>query len=226
MEILELARRVDPELVREQLPRMFERGEGFRLTTGPIQRQDELTPEPLPERVRPWPPRARRPLLGAGRARGGWRSAPRRPAAAPQGERYRRGARARTRGRRAPDRATGRAPRRARSAPPVVLDHRPVPLEAATRTERVELLGLGSEPVSRRRPRWPRVRGRFEASRCTSGASRERSRGLLSHTASISWSAGTVLFTFRSRCARTSRCLGPPMAIGPSPSVAVSEPRS
>ena len=56
MEILELARRVDPELVREQLPRMFERGEGFAWTTGPIQRQDELTPEPLSERVRPWPP--------------------------------------------------------------------------------------------------------------------------------------------------------------------------
>ena len=51
LQLLQLLRRIDPQLVREQLLRLAERIQGFRLTPGPVASQHQVRPEALAKRV-------------------------------------------------------------------------------------------------------------------------------------------------------------------------------
>ena len=55
---------VDAELLHQRMPRVLERLERLRLSPGAIQREHELSAEPLPERMRP---HERLELAGQGR---------------------------------------------------------------------------------------------------------------------------------------------------------------
>jgi hypothetical protein len=52
VDVLELSGGIDPELVGQQAPRTLERGESVGLAARSVQREDELAPQALPQRVR------------------------------------------------------------------------------------------------------------------------------------------------------------------------------